>query len=217
MIGLEIKYQYFLILPIWLVSTNKQSVSSDNPHFHLGHFLNWFELHSHITIMMCVGVGIPSSVGLSTSSACWYISHKLFTYVFWSIEVHSTPIISNQWSSYPLGVPHIHSATLWCTLQLSYPLSEPHICHTTISMLPQEIPRRGATGIWNCTKAISPSMLMKSTQDIYAVCSQSALTEVLTAVQELKTKHDKSTIPLYPNIKVYTQVWDIAKIWHQKS
>ena len=60
-------------------------------------------------------------------------------------------------------------------------------------------------------------MLKKTAQDIDAVSSQSAFTEGLAADQGWKTKHDKSTIPSYTNIKLYTEVRGVAKTRDQVS
>jgi len=62
------------------------------------------------------------------------------------------------------------------------------------------------------TNPICTSGLKKTTQDIDAVSSQSAFTEGLAAVQGYKTKHDKSIIHLYTNIKLYTKVQGVAKM-----
>jgi len=55
------------------------------------------------------------------------------------------------------------------------------------------------------------------TQDIDAVNSRSAFTESLAADLGWKTKHDKLTIPSYTNIKLYTEVWGVAKTGDQVS
>jgi len=54
-------------------------------------------------------------------------------------------------------------------------------------------------------------------QDMDSVSSRSAFTEGLAAVQGWKTKHDKSTIPSYTNIKLYTEVRGVAKTRDQVS
>jgi hypothetical protein len=60
-------------------------------------------------------------------------------------------------------------------------------------------------------------VLKKIAQDIDAVSSRSAFTEGLAAVQGWKTKHDKSTVPSYTNIKLYTEVRGVAKTRDQVS
>jgi len=101
--------------------------------------------------------------------------------------------------------------TVISTQQPSYPLPNPHIQRITIIMVVPQVPRKWYTGVLNWTKEICGFVLMKTTQDIVAVGSQSTLTEGLVAVQGWKIKHDKSTIPSYTNIKLYIVVWGVAK------
>jgi len=140
---------------------------------------------------MCVGVVIPSSVGqcASSSSSC-YRAHTILTYLLRSINVSFTTIISTQW--------------------VSYPLCDPYICRMTIIMAPPWVPQRWPTNVSNWTKVLCASLLKKMTQDIAAVSSWSAFTEGHAVVQEWKTQHDKSTISLYNNIRLCTQVQGIA-------
>jgi len=84
-------------------------------------------------------------------------------------------------------------------------------------MAPSRVPQRWRTGVSNWTKEICASVLKMTTQDIDAVSSHSAFTEGLAAVQGWKTKHDKSTVPSYANIKLYTEVRDVAKTRDQVS
>jgi len=84
-------------------------------------------------------------------------------------------------------------------------------------MAPLPVTWRRPTGVSNWTKEICSSVLQQTTQDIDAVSSRSAFTEDLAAVQGWKTKHDKSTIPSYTNIKLYTEVRGVAKTRHQVS
>jgi len=53
------------------------------------------------------------------------------------------------------------------------------------------------------------------TQDIDAVSSQSAFTEGLAAAKGWKTKHDKSAIPPYTNMLLYTEVQGAPKMRDQ--
>jgi len=154
-------------------------------------------LHIRITMTMCVGVVTPPSVGQSASTTRWCITHTILTYSLRSINVNLTTVISTQ-------IP-------------SHPLSDPHIRRKTIIMAPPQVPRRWPTGVSNWAKDIHPSVLKKTTQDIDAVSSQSAFTEGRAAVQGWKTKHDKSTIPLYTNIKLYPEVRGVAKTGDQVS
>jgi len=157
----------------------------------------WLDLHIRITVTMCVGVVIPPSVGQSASSTGWYITHTILTYSLRSINVNLTTVISTQWPSYPL--------------------SDPRHRQTTIIVAPPWVPRWWPTGVSNWTTEICAYVLKKTTQDIDAVSSQSAFTEDLAAVQGWTTKHDKSTIPLYPNITLYTEVRGVAMTGDQVS
>jgi hypothetical protein len=147
---------------------------------------------------MCIGVVIPSSLGQSASSSTsWYIIHIILTYSLRSINVNVMTVISTQRSSYPL--------------------SDHHIRRKTMIMAPPRVPRRWPTGVSNWTKHISACVLKMTTHDMDAVSSRSAFTECLAAAQEWKTQHDKSTIPLFPNIKLYTEVEGIEKTRDQVS
>jgi hypothetical protein len=84
-------------------------------------------------------------------------------------------------------------------------------------MAPPRVPQRWPTSVSNWTKEICASVLKTTAQDIDAVSSQSAFTEGLAAVQGWKTKHDKSTIPAYANIKLFTEVRGVAKTHDQVS
>jgi len=84
-------------------------------------------------------------------------------------------------------------------------------------MAPRRVPRTWPTGVSNWTKEIWASVLKKMAQDMDSVSSRSAFTEGLAAVQGWKTKHDKSTIPSYTNIKLYTEVRGVAKRRDQVS
>jgi len=84
-------------------------------------------------------------------------------------------------------------------------------------MAPPQDPRRWSTGLSKQTKENYASALKKTTQDIDAVSSWSAFPAGYAAVQGWETKYDKSTIPSYTNIKLYTKVGGVAKMWDQVS
>jgi len=140
---------------------------------------------------MCIGVVTPASVGQSASSTSWYITHTILTYSLRLINVNLMTVIFAQ--------------------RPSYPLRDRRIGQTTIIMAPPRVRRRWPTGILNWSKEICALVLTKTTQDIDAVSSWSAFTEGVAAVQGWKTKHAKSTIPLYTNIKLCTEVRGVAK------
>jgi len=107
--------------------------------------------------------------------------------------------------------------TIICTQRPSYPLSNPHIRRPTIIMAQPRVPQRWPTGVSNWPKEFYASVLKKTAQDIDAVSSRSAFTEGLAAMQGWKTKHDKSTILSYTNIKLYTEVQGVAMTRDQVS
>jgi hypothetical protein len=78
-------------------------------------------------------------------------------------------------------------------------------------MAPPKVRQRWPTGVLNWTKEICSSVLNKTAQDIDGMSNWSAITEGLAAVQGWKTKHNKSIIPFYSKIKLYTEVRGVAK------
>jgi len=146
---------------------------------------------------MCVGVVTPPSVSQSASSTSWYITHTILTDSLRSITVNLTTVISTQ--------------------QPSDPLSNPHIRRTTIIRETPRVPQRRPTGFSNWTKEICAVVPNRTTQNIDAVISRSAFTEGLAAVQGWKNEHDKSSIPLHTNIKLYTEVRGVPKTRNQVS
>jgi len=167
--GLPNNHRHFFIYWFRPVSTNYHFASSDTPPLNLRRCLNRIDLHIRITVTKSIGVVIPSSVGQSASSTRWCLTHKILTYSLRSIYVNLRTVIS--------------------THRPSYQCSDPDILRTTSILAPHLIPLRWPTYVSNRTKDIFASVLMKTTQDIDIVRSQSAFTEGLAAVQEWKTEH----------------------------
>jgi len=180
--GLSKSLWHFSIYLFRPVSTSYHFASSVCHHFNLERFLNWFHLHIRISVTMCVGAVIPLSVGQCASTTGWYITHLILTYSLRSINVNLTTDLSTQRPFYPPNDPHIHRKTI-------------------IMALPG-VQRRSPTSVSKWTNEICAPMLMKMTQDIDAVSSQSVFTEGLAAHQWWKTKHGKSTLHSYANIKL---------------
>jgi hypothetical protein len=132
---------------------------------------------------VCVQVVTPLSMGQSTSSTSWYITHTILTYSLRSINVNLMTIIATQRPSYPRNNHHYGTTT--SSIEMAYPCFEQD-------------------------QVICASALKNTTQVIDAVSSRSVFTEGLAAVEKGKTKHDKSTLHLYTNIKFYTAVRGVS-------